>query len=498
MANIIKIKRSQVTATPASLAEGELAYSEQSDTLFIGTSGNNVTAIAGQAAMGNDFAKITVSGQSDIVADQSGDSFAFANGTGIAVTTDASTDTVTITNTAPNVTTDLSLGTQTSTTLDINSSDGANVTIPAATTNEAGLLTTTQFDKLAYITVTQSVNLDTIADNEHLALTINSTNANGLSIDGSAQELSMAVADSTTTGALSATDWNTFNNKSDTVGTVTSITSGNGMNFSTITDTGSIDLGVPSTLDDTTTNSVTATSHTHAITGFVPSSYLDTDPLLAADSDTKVATQKATKAYVDSKTGTGSGLQQEIDNIETGAGLNSDGTYTADTGADYISGATSLANADSLLDDQIKTNADDILTKFNKAGDTMSGNIVMGGNSITGLADPSNTGDATNKGYVDALVAGLSWKNSVKAGTTSNIDLSTAGTLTVDGISTSAGDRILVMNQTNAAQNGIYIVASGAWTRATDFDSLTPIDEINGAAVYVEQGSTLLLHKYLL
>ena len=47
MANIIKIKRSTITASPTSLAEGELAYSENSNNLFIGTSGANVTVIGG-------------------------------------------------------------------------------------------------------------------------------------------------------------------------------------------------------------------------------------------------------------------------------------------------------------------------------------------------------------------------------------------------------------------------------------------------------------------
>ena len=55
-----------------------------------------------------------------------------------------------------------------------------------------------------------------------------------------------------------------------------------------------------------------------------------------------------------------SSAQTEINAIETGAGLNSNGTYTPDAGADYISAASSLKNADSLLDDQIKINADAI------------------------------------------------------------------------------------------------------------------------------------------
>lgn len=49
-------------------------------------------------------------------------------------------------------------------------------------------------------------------------------------------------------------------------GTVSSVAAGNGMNFSTITTTGSVTLGTPSTLDTTTTNLVSGSTHTHAIT----------------------------------------------------------------------------------------------------------------------------------------------------------------------------------------------------------------------------------------
>jgi hypothetical protein len=63
---------------------------------------------------------------------------------------------------------------------------------------------------------------------------------------------------------------------------------------------------------------------------------------------------------VTSNEGDISSAQTEINAIETGAGLNSNGTYTPDAGADYISAASSLKNADSLLDDQIKINADAI------------------------------------------------------------------------------------------------------------------------------------------
>ena len=49
-------------------------------------------------------------------------------------------------------------------------------------------------------------------------------------------------------------------------GTVSSVAAGDGMNFATITTTGSVTLGTPSTLNTTTTNLVSGSTHTHAIT----------------------------------------------------------------------------------------------------------------------------------------------------------------------------------------------------------------------------------------
>lgn len=89
--------------------------------------------------------------------------------------------------------------------------------------------------------------------------------------------------------------------------------------------------------------------------------------------------------------------------------------------------------------------------------------------------------------YVDAAINGLSWKNPVLVATTANITLS--GEQTIDGVTTSAS-RVLVKNQTLSKNNGIYVSAAGAWSRSTDMDSLSPLDEFNGAAVFVEQGST--------
>lgn len=94
------------------------------------------------------------------------------------------------------------------------------------------------------------------------------------------------------------------------------------------------------------------------------------------------------------------------------------------------------------------------------------------------------------KTYVDAKLAGLSWKQAVRAATTA------AGTLatsfengdSIDGVTLATGDRILIKNQSTASENGIYVVAaSGAPTRATDADSGA---ELVNASVYVSEGTT--------
>jgi phage-related tail fiber protein len=58
------------------------------------------------------------------------------------------------------------------------------------------------------------------------------------------------------------------------------------------------------------------------------------------------------------------------------------------------------------------------------------------------------------------------WKDTVRAATTANITLS--GTQTLDGVALAVNARVLVKNQTTASQNGLYAVASGAWSRTSD------------------------------
>jgi len=89
------------------------------------------------------------------------------------------------------------------------------------------------------------------------------------------------------------------------------------------------------------------------------------------------------------------------------------------------------------------------------------------------------------KNWIESeLIQGLDTKESCKAATTENITLS--GTQTIDGVEVAKDDRVLVKNQTTKANNGIYIVATGAWTRAEDFSDGKVT---TGAFTFVEEGT---------
>jgi hypothetical protein len=121
------------------------------------------------------------------------------------------------------------------------------------------------------------------------------------------------------------------------------------------------------------------------------------------------------------------------------------------------------------------------------AGLSLSGNIAMGTNTITGLADPVNPQDAATKAYVDAARSGLDVKASVRVATTANITLS--GTQTIDGVALSVGDRVLVKDQGTATANGIYVVAAGSWSRSPDADNNPGSEVTSGMFTFVEEGT---------
>lgn len=110
----------------------------------------------------------------------------------------------------------------------------------------------------------------------------------------------------------------------------------------------------------------------------------------------------------------------------------------------------------------------------------------------TGTQAASTIGDFTTavnavvQPQIEASAAGLDAKQSVRAVATADIVLS--GAQTIDGVAVAAGDRVLVAGQAAASQNGIYVAASGAWTRATDCD--TGNNYTTAAFTFVEEGTS--------
>ena len=105
-----------------------------------------------------------------------------------------------------------------------------------------------------------------------------------------------------------------------------------------------------------------------------------------------------------------------------------------------------------------------------------------------------------DKSYVDAIAAGLQPHPAVlvaTSGVTDNRALSgLTGTIIVDGVALSQGDRVLIKNQTDAKQNGIYILTGTTFTRAIDFDQSS--ETIQGAYTFVLSGNTWQYTSWIL
>ena len=117
-------------------------------------------------------------------------------------------------------------------------------------------------------------------------------------------------------------------------------------------------------------------------------------------------------------------------------------------------------------------------------------NIYFNGTSYDVELSKDDLSNYYTKNETDTLFSSLVFKDSVAVATTANGALATAFEAgdTIDGYVLVAGDRILIKNQTDPIENGIYVVqATGAPVRATDADTAAELED--GAAVYVLNGT---------
>jgi len=120
---------------------------------------------------------------------------------------------------------------------------------------------------------------------------------------------------------------------------------------------------------------------------------------------------------------------------------------------------------------------------------TQNANAVsITGGAITGMPMPVNPFDVATKNYADNLAFGVNKRSTVRVASTANLLISSViGGSTLDGVVLAVSDRVLFKDQTNHAQNGVYLVGVATTSlRAADFDTY---DECPGSLVTIQEGT---------
>jgi hypothetical protein len=323
---------------------------------------------------------------------------------------------------------------------------------------------TTEWNSLVYAAVLPS-ELNELVD-DRVANLLTAGTGIGLSYNDVGNTLSVAV-----TGIPSAlvTDFATSVSGLIDNAVSTSIVAGSGVDI--VYNSGNNTLNISSVITAGSGIAVSHNSGNYAISLSDPTIQLADISDLTSNARSFLLTPSSTNlsTLVNDETGSGSLV---FANNPVMSGVTVNGNLT-------VGGSGLVASNINNFDSQVRTNRLDQMAAPTSA-------VAFNGQKITGLADPTNDQDAATKAYVDAARSGLDVKASVRVATTANITLS--GTQTIDGVAVIAGNRVLVKNQDVASQNGIYVVAAGSWSRATDADSDAEVTA--GMFTFVAEGTT--------
>lgn len=451
MAQTIQIKRSPNsggTATPSSLAAGELAYSDNSAKLFIGRPNDGAVLTIGGELYVNmlDHTAGTLTASSAIIVDANSKIDKLLTGS------------IQINNTANQI--DTSAG-------DLILNPTSDLDIDAGTID-----LTTQATELSIID--NSATSLTITEGTTNYITIDTTNSSEKIKFGEQVEFSGAytlpTGDGTNGQAL--------------------ITDGSGtVSFTTI----STELDISG---DTGTDTISLISDTFAFAGTNPVQTAVTNNTLTISVDDATTSAKGIASF-DATDFTVTSGAVAVNAITLGTSSLNPGATT-----------TTLAGLQQLDVDNVRVDTNTISTT------NTNGDLVLSPDGTGTVTVPSGyknrTGFGTNslvtKEYVDAIKQALDVKDSVVVATTANLSanynnaggtLTNSGTLaalSIDGVSLSASDRVLVKDQSSAAENGIYVVTtvgdgSTAWVLTRADDANTSAELTGGVFTFVEQGT---------
>lgn len=520
MAQTIKIKRSTTTAVPSSLTAGELAYSDNSDKLFIGAPADSaVVAIGGKVYVDMlDHTAGTLTASSAIVVDS-----------------DSKIDQLLV----DNITLD---GNRISASGDLRLNPTQELNIDAGTIN---LDTQATEFKL----IDNSATAGTFATADHTYLTFDTTNSAELVKFGRQVEFSGAYTLPTTDGTNGqalVTDGSGTVTFTDVAATLTvdsdsatadvelltddlRVIGGEGLN--TVVAKSGTDVTLTVSGEDATAAGSPGAAN-KGIASFdsvnfsVTNGWVESKPITLTADDSNTLDKAAGEGLTVSG---GEGIDTSItsgelritgelastsnkgvasfsnDNFAVASGVVTikDGGVANDElanstitlGSSTLTlGATTTAVAGlTQLDvDNIRVNGNTI-SSTNTNGDIAlnpngSGTVDVNNSRIRNVTDPTQAQDAATKAYVDAVKQALDIKDSVRVATVAAITISTGLNVgdTIDGVTLADGDRVLVKNQTDASQNGIYIAGSSP-VRSADANASSEVT--SGMFCFVEEGT---------